>query len=46
MRVLHRREAYRKSARIQQDVPSVAETGPDPTAESDAIVAAPELESV
>ena len=42
MRVLHRREAYRKSARIQQEVPEVGEeTGTGQTAESDAIATAP-----
>ena len=46
VRVLHRREAYRKSVWIPQEVPSVEETGTDPTVGSDAIGAAPELESV
>ena len=42
VRVLHRREAYRKSARIQQGVPGVDDTDADETAESHAIVTAPE----
>ena len=46
LRVLHRREAYRKSARIQQEVPEVGDTGADECAESDAIVAAPESGSL
>ena len=46
VRVLHRREADRKSAWIPQEVPRVGDTGADECAESDAIVAAPELESV
>lgn len=46
LRVLHRREAYRKSARIQQEVPEVGDTAADECAESDAIVAASEAGAV
>lgn len=42
LRVLHRREAYRKSARIQQGVPGVEDTDADETTESDAVVTASE----
>ena len=43
IRVLHRREAYRKSARIQQEVPEVGDTAAGECAERDAIVLAPGL---
>lgn len=46
VRVLHSCEAYRKSAWIPQEVPEVGDTGADECAESDAIGATPELESV
>ena len=38
LRVLHRREAYRKSARISQDVPGTEAIDPDQIAESGGVV--------
>lgn len=46
LRVLHRREAYRKSARIPQEVPEVGDTNVDETSEGDAIVSATESRSL
>lgn len=46
LRVLHRREAYRKSARIQQEVSEVGDTAAGECAERDAIVPAPGSGSV
>ena len=46
LRVLHRREAYRKSARISQDVPGTEALGADEIAESDGIAAASESGSL
>ena len=42
LRVLHRREAYRKSARIGQEVPGTADIDSDEIAESDSTAAAAE----
>lgn len=46
VRVLYRREAYRKSSRIPQEVPEVGDTNAGECAERDAIVPAPESRSV
>ena len=46
LRVLHRREAYRKSAWTPQEVPGVRDTDANECVESDAIVTAPESGSL